>query len=215
MDLTIFHSVRIASLLYFAVMIAMLVMMFIKKMHHFYDDVYGKNACFMMPLPVSDDTVIFGRLLSAFLMDVITFGISVLPMVLYLIKVPDLSINDLFGWGSENMALCIIVFACSLLSSTLALYFCIAVGMLKPAHPVVLSIICFVLFYAVVGWIAHQFVGDINVGVTVQTSADGTVVVSSSLQDAALGWIIAIDTVIGIICYIGTRWLMKNHLNVE
>lgn len=48
----------------------------------------------------------------------------------------------------------------------------------------------------------------------VQANANKTVVVSS-LQGGALGWAIIIDAVIGIICYFGTRWLMKNYLNVE
>ena len=201
----------IVSLVCFAVMIAMVVVLFIRQMYHFYDDVYGRHAYFMMTLPVSEDAAILGRLLSAFLMDVITFGICLLPLM-HLYGMPDVSFSTLFPSGGDT-ALQFVMLAAAVLSSTLALYFCIALGMLWPAHHTVISIICFVLFFALNNWLASPFMGEYSAVLTMQADAGGTIMITR-LQGGAPGWLTVLDVIIGAVCYAGTRWLLRNRLNV-
>ena len=225
---------EMATLLLFmafiGLMIACIVSCFVLVARRFYTSFFTDEGYLTFTLPVTVDCHLLTKTVSMFIWNLISYvailaSFGILALGIY-ISVPDFfalddytkqyiealfaQVSDVFG---GTIVFGIIQTAISTIASCLLLYFSISVGcMLAKKHKIAASIISYFVISAVVSEII-TVVAEI---VTEPLANVEPTPENSNLLAMAVLLIFTILYVIqGVGCYFGTRWILKNKINLD
>jgi hypothetical protein len=230
-----FHLLEVATVLLFmifvGIMIACVITVFVLMVRRFYTSFFTDEGYLTFTLPVTVDCHLLTKTVSMLIWNFISYlAIAISFGILFLgiyISVPDFfaidewtkqylekffeQVGDIFGGA---IAFGIIQSIVSTIASCLLLYFSIAVGcMLAKKHKIIACIASYFIISSIVSEIITIVSGIIydyfakNIEATVENS--------NLLAMAVLLIFTLLYVAQSVGCYFGTRWILKNKINLD
>ena len=221
----------ILFMLFVCVMIACVIAVFVLMVRRFYTSFFTDEGYLTFTLPVTVDCHLLTKTVSMFIWNAVSYiviavSFGILMLGIY-IAMPDFfaiddytkryleealaQVSDIFG---GTIAFSIIQMIVSTIASCLLLYFSISVGcMLAKKHKIIACIVS----YFVISGVISQVITIVSEIVYEQfaRNIEATVENSNLLAMAVLLIFTILYVVQGIGCYFGTRWILKNKINLD
>lgn len=214
----------ILGLLYFAVMVAIVVVTFVMIIQRFYKNLLSDEGYLMFTLPVKTWQLVTSKLLAATIWSAISTIASVLSILLIAMSnISDLSMlvdgfkqmmQIMAGWGFNIwlvMIETILLLIVSLVSNILLIYSAIAVGHMSNRKPILFSVVAYIAFltiYQIVTSILMTILDFMDLNAWMQSMSPETI------MNTAMFGIILLCAFIGACSYIITIVAMKKRLNL-
>lgn len=210
----------LAVAVYGALLIAMIVVTFIRIVQNFWRDTYGKDAQFNMCLPVSTDARLLAHALASFLMGLAAFVIAFLPFMV-LMHANKESISFVFQQMDSDSARYIVVFAvlCAVgvFENIFLIYFSEGVGALVPSHAVPVGIAVFlgltILQNVLLPDILMNTDAELSYTAGLQQSTALMSVNNEPMQVMVL--VLVVTAAVSAALYFGERYLLEKHYNLK
>jgi hypothetical protein len=230
-----FYLLELATVLLFmifvGIMIACVITVFVLMVRRFYTSFFTDEGYLTFTLPVTVDCHLLTKTVSMLIWNFISYlAIAISFGILFLgiyISVPDFfaidewtkqylekffeQVGDIFGGA---IAFSIIQSIVSTIASCLLLYFSIAVGcMLAKKHKIIACIASYFIISSIVSEIITIVSGIIydHFAKNIEATAEN----SNLLAMAVLLIFTLLYVVQSVGCYFGTRWILKNKINLD
>ncbi len=213
----------IGGFLYCSVMVAVFVVTLVILVMRFYKNLLGNEGYLMFTLPVTVSQHIWTKAIVALLMSALSMAAAVLSVMImaFGIQMPKelaevfSSIGNVGFNGILTILETLLFFLIATLAETLFIYLCIALGHLSKKHREVMAV---VWYFALS--VASQFVFAIFMNIVSRTPLWNIVHWIADLQYPAAAHITLIglcvvSAIITAICFVGTKYILKNKLNLE
>ncbi len=214
----------IGVFLYFGVMVAVFVVTLVILVMRFYKNLLGDEGYLMFTLPVTVSQHIWTKALVALLMSVLSMaaaGLSVMIMAFGL-QIPK-ELAELLSSIAEGLEFngililleTLLYFLLAIVAGTMFIYLCIALGHLSKKHREVMAVVWYFVLSVV-----SQFVFVILMNIVSKTPLWNIVRWIADLPSPAVGHVVllglcVISAIITAACFFGTKYILKNKLNLE
>ena len=230
-----FHLLEVATVLLFmifvGIMIACVITVFVLMVRRFYTSFFTDEGYLTFTLPVTVDCHLLAKTVSMFIWNAISYiAIAISFGILFLgiyISVPDFfalddytkqfleqllaEVGDVFG---GTIAFGIVQSIVSTIASCLLLYFSISVGcMLAKKHKIIACIASYFIISSVISeiiTIASELIYEYFTKNIEATAENSNLLAMTVLLIFTVLYILQ-----GIGCYFGTRWILKNKINLD
>ena len=230
-----FRILEVATVLLFmifvGIMIACVITVFVLMVRRFYTSFFTDEGYLTFTLPVTVDCHLLAKTVSMFIWNAISYiAIAISFGILFLgiyISVPDFfalddytkqfleqllaEAGDVFG---GTIAFGIVQSIVSTIASCLLLYFSISVGcMLAKKHKIIACIASYFIISSVISeiiTIASELIYEYCAKNIEATAENSNLLAMTVLLIFTVLYILQ-----GIGCYFGTRWILKNRINLE
>lgn len=211
-------------LAYFAVMVAMFVIALLFIIQRFYKGLLGQEGYLMNTLPVRPWQLVTSKLICAVVVTVISCAVALLSMVLMI----PLTFQDIFNidfqslWKNlaavfPDMALflveLVLLALTGLVASITQLYVSMAIGHLFGKNRIAGSIIAYVGIGMALNVLFTLGASLLSI-LGIETWADWNTNYSA-VAHFVLWLLILADTVVSVVFFFGTTYILKNKLNLE
>ncbi len=217
----------IGGFLYFGVMVAVFVVTLVILVMRFYKNLLGNEGYLMFTLPVTVSQHIWTKAIVALLMSVLSMiaaGLSVLIMAFgaqFPVELAQMLsiLAEGFGMNTMNGILIffetLLFFLISTVGGTLFIYLCIALGHLAKKHREAMAV---VWYFALS--VAAQFVFAILMNILSRPPFWNMVKWIGELRYPAVAHVTllglcVVSAMITAACFFGTKYILKNRLNLE
>ena len=217
----------LTSMLYFGVMVAVFVVTAVILIQRFYKNLLGSEGYLMFALPVSVSQHIFAKMLVAVVMSVLSCVAAVIS-VLLLAGVKDAfrvvidfvpGIAKMDGGAVLILLEILLWFVLAAAAGALFVYLCIALGHLAKKHRILMAIVWYFVLTTVIQFLLSLVLlaGGNGLPPTVVMAMRNFFSGMSGTGIASFVLLIAcgMTAIGGAICFLGTRFILKNKLNLE
>ena len=208
----------ISILIYGAVMNALMVMIAVKIVQNYWKDTYGRDAHFMMSLPVSSDTRMLAHACASFILILASLAVSVLPFICLMMRYGMSEYNELtMAWNGTEVkyaAVFVIVMIAEIFSTLFQIYFSEGIGALVPGYAVPIGIGMFVAAGLLEGKILSLISYEVSFNISVST-VSGNYFMQKNGGMGLLAAILIITLIEAAVFYLLERFLLEKHYNLR
>jgi hypothetical protein len=208
----------ISILIYGAVMNALMVMIAVKIVQNYWKDTYGRDAHFMMSLPVSSDTRMLAHACASFILILAALVVSVLPFICLMVRYGMPEYNGLrMAWNAEEVkyaVVFVITVIAGIFSTLFQIYFSEGIGALVPNYAVPIGIAVFVATGLLEGKILSLINYEVSFNISVSTIG-GNYFMQKNGGMGVLVAILIITLIEAAIFYLVERFLLEKHYNLK
>ncbi len=204
--------------------VAVFVIVLIITLQRFYKNLLTNEGYLMFTLPVKTDSIIWSKLITASVWNILSFIVVALAISIMAITEIDLAacfldINkliqnvDISGGTTAAFIVEFIVFVLSsLLSGILTFYACMSLSLLVNKHRVLISFAAFLVINTI-----GQILSAVGVAVIMHTNLPAAFMSWDPITLIHAGALacIFLNVAVGVIFYFLSRYMLKNKLNLE
>jgi len=204
--------------------IAIFVITLIITLQRFYKNLLTNEGYLMFTLPVSTDSLIFSKLITASVWNILS--LIIVAVAVCIMAVSDISLSGIIeavsgfladiGIGGITAAVIIVeavvVALSALLSGILMFYACMSVSLLMNKHRILFSFVAFLVFNTV-----GQILGGIAVPIAMALKLEEKFLswdLMTQIHSGA-GRLFLQNLIVGAVFYILSRFMLKKKLNLE
>ncbi|NLA87468.1 MAG: hypothetical protein GX847_09390 [Clostridiales bacterium] len=206
--------------------IATFVIVLLLTLIRFYRNLLTHEGYLMFTLPVTTDSLIWGKLIVAFVWNIVSLVIVFAAIVI--MSITDLNLADIpaaitagmnmlgitqaqFNWFIVEF---IVLFIISLISGIIVLYACMSSSLLVNKHRILFSFGAYIIL-SIIGQIVSSIAMFILLPKRMSFYTDANITEVAGVVNTGMLYSIASSVVVGVVLYIFTRYMLRRRLNLE